>query len=295
MKIAGKIRGQSFIPVMVIVTVLFMLALAAAEAGNVIYQKIKLQNAADSGALEGGIWYARTLNIASVSNKVLAGTVVLACFTGNAGGIKAAQKIQDIIIESAPYIASAAVVRNGKINGCLSVPVFNNSIVPAFNIERRTIKDVLESDAGFSYTKAGSGETVYVKKENVSFDPRIGKNGGYIYQSEDGKITRFVKKGITEEVEIPLDLVETGNGHTCFVMSFNRGYRPLFPGISGKKAAKLPFSAFSMTAISGGSLEITDIKGASYDVSIVKPAIPLLPEGFNAENYASWLSGDKGI
>ncbi len=292
--IHGK-SGQAYIPLLVAVMLLFILALACAEVGNIIYQKIKLQNAADSAALEGGIWYARTLNIASISNKVLAGTLVLTCFTGNAAGIKMAQKMQDIIVESAPYIACAAVARNGIKNGCISVPVFNGSMVPSFNIERRTVKDVIESDKGFSYTKAGTGETVYVKKENVNFDPKIGKNGGYIYQSEDGKITRFVRKGITEEVEVPLDLVETGKGHTCFVISLNRGYKPIFPGIFKKRLLKTVFTAYSMTSISGGTLNIEDLNGASYDVSVVKPVIPVFSEDFNAEEYMRSIGADKKI
>lgn len=69
MKVKGK-KGQVLVIVLGLVFVLYALSLFIIETGRFVTAKMHLQNTADSVAMESGIWYARSLNMASLINKV---------------------------------------------------------------------------------------------------------------------------------------------------------------------------------------------------------------------------------
>ena len=78
-------KGQILVPAILAVVALFMAVILTVETGNVVFEKIKAQNAADSAAVEAGLWYARSLNIVSISNKILAVSALAATICEIAG------------------------------------------------------------------------------------------------------------------------------------------------------------------------------------------------------------------
>lgn len=196
---------------------LFIFAFMIVEVGNLIYLKIHLQNIADSAAMEGGTWYARSLNIVSLSNKVLflvaAGGLVSIFLTLGVStstvknAIEIVQKIQDVFagtgnfanVRIAPALNAAAVIINGQRNeGTLCIPIFNvedfdlSDPLPSFNLKRRTLSDFLDfndNDANdkYYYKKKSTGEKVYVDEK----DTRKNKIGWTI-EKKTGK--RLIKE-----------------------------------------------------------------------------------------------------
>lgn len=196
---------------------LFIFAFMVVEVGNLIYLKIHMQNIADSAAMEGGTWYARSLNIVSLSNKVLflvaAGGLVSIFLTLGVttstvkNAIEIVQKIQDVFagtgnfenVKIAPALNAAAVIINGKRNEeTLCVPIFNvedfdlSAPLPSFNLKRRTLSDFLDfndNDANdkYYYKKKSTGEKVYVDEK----DTRKNKIGWTI-EKKTGK--RLIKE-----------------------------------------------------------------------------------------------------
>ncbi len=120
-------RGQILVMAIFVFVIIFIFAFLVIETGNLIYKKIHIQNACDSAALEGGIWYARILNIVAITNKILAGTYVATFLSFGIlkNSIDMVQIIQDWIINLSPYFICGAVLLNGHQNKLLSIPLFN--------------------------------------------------------------------------------------------------------------------------------------------------------------------------
>src|ERR1017187_1671741 len=133
-------KGQVLVISIAVIFLIFIFVIAAVEIGNLMYEKTHVQSIADSGAMEGGLWYARGMNILALSNKVLAITgvaaVVAALFGAEEGGRKAidmVQKAQDMIagtgemantgIKPMPFFCAAAVFLNGSDNKVMSIPL----------------------------------------------------------------------------------------------------------------------------------------------------------------------------
>ncbi len=129
-KITGKNKGQILIMAIFVFIIIFMITFLVIETGNLIYKKIHMQNICDSAALEGGLWYSRILNIASLSNKGLAGAYAVTAVTLGAckTTIDAVQGIQDFIMGISPYFIFGMVLLNGYENKVLSVPLFNKEV-----------------------------------------------------------------------------------------------------------------------------------------------------------------------
>ncbi len=126
-KITGKNKGQILIMAIFVFIIIFMITFLVIETGNLIYKKIHMQNICDSAALEGGLWYARILNIVSLTNKGLAtayGLTIISLGTLKAG-VDIVKKIQNGITSISPYFIYAMVLLNGYENKVLSVPLFN--------------------------------------------------------------------------------------------------------------------------------------------------------------------------
>ncbi len=209
-KFLKKKQGQVLI---VAITAMFMLvvfAFAVIEYGNLIFEKIHMQNIADSGAMEGGLWYARALNIISLSNKILivvTGTALIATAASLGTTWPFWQqvlnwyiKIQDFFagtgesenFRAMPMANAGAVVINGARNGgVISLPMFNienfkdKKFVPSFNLKRRTLADLLDPeslDDKYYYIEHATQKRIDVPKEEVKTN-RAGKK----YHSKDGK------------------------------------------------------------------------------------------------------------
>lgn len=120
-------RGQILIMAIFVFIIIFMFTFLIIETGNLIYKKIHMQNVCDSAALEGGLWYARILNIVALTNKGLGFTYLATFLTigGAKGSIDLVQTIQDWIINLSPYFICGAVLLNGYQNKVLSIPLFN--------------------------------------------------------------------------------------------------------------------------------------------------------------------------
>lgn len=63
-------KGQVLVIVLGLVVLLYVLTLFIVETGHFVTTKMHLQNTSDSVAMESGIWYARSLNLTSLVNKV---------------------------------------------------------------------------------------------------------------------------------------------------------------------------------------------------------------------------------
>jgi|GEM_PF-1239738 hypothetical protein len=216
-KILKKRKSQILVISVFLFVLIFILAFMIIEIGNLFYLKIHLQNIADSSAMEGGTWYARALNIVSLSNKVLflvaAGGLVLAFLTlgitaeNVRKAIEFTQKAQDFFagtgdfekIRIVPGLNAAAVVINGQRNeNVLCIPIFNVSDfdlkdpLPSFNLKRRKLTDFLdfgsnEANDKYYYRRKSTGEKIYVDEK----DTRKNKIGWTI-EKDTGK--RLIKE-----------------------------------------------------------------------------------------------------
>jgi len=297
-KMIPKNKGQILLPAILAVVALFMAVILTVETGNVIFEKIKTQNAADSAAVEAGLWYARSLNIVSISNKILAVSAVAATICEIAGlkgamkTIDAVQKVQDAFagtgdfeklpIKPAPLLLSAAVIKNGINNGSACIPVFNvnndsNNYLPSFNLERRYASELLVPDKDvpgkYSYKRKSDGRKIYVDKDDVRWDENLSRGkGGHITKKGYGGPSRILKE---EKGLIPLDIKETSAEHTVLVIAC-REKSGLFLNnrFFKNNNIKKYYIAMSTTCVSGGSMDILDINGASYQASLVPVKIP---------------------
>ncbi|HPD18202.1 MAG: Tad domain-containing protein [Candidatus Goldbacteria bacterium] len=299
---------------------LFVFSFMVIEVGNLIYLKIHMQNIADAAAMEGGTWYARALNIVSLSNKVLfltaAGGLVISILSlGTLGGgaknaVDFIQKVQDVFagtgtfenIRIVPALNAAAVIINGQKNeNTLCIPVFNvedfelKDVLPSFNLKRRKLSDFLdfndnEANDKYYYRKKSTGEKVYVDEK----DTRKNKVGWTI-EKKTGK--RLIKespvslpselneplgklKGIFENLDIPFDIVETGE-HTILLVAIKKDVKQILgtnffvKKNSSEKIVPSMLIATSMVKINGGKMDFWELDGASY---VPKLQHVILPE-----------------
>ncbi len=297
-RIITRDKGQILVPAILAVLALFMAVILTVETGNVIFEKIKTQNAADSAAVEAGLWYARSLNIVSISNKILAVSAVAATICEIAGlkgalkTVEAVQKVQDAFagtgdfeklpIKPAPLLLSAAVIRNGINNGSACIPVFNvnnedNNYLPSFNLERRYASELLVPDKDvpgkYSYKRKSDGKKIYVDKDDVRWDENLSHGkGGHITKKGYGGPSRILKE---EKGLIPLDVKEKSAEHTVLVIACREKSGLLLNNRFFKNGSKKKyFVALSMAGAAGGTMDILDINGASYQASLVPVKIP---------------------
>jgi hypothetical protein len=224
-KLLKKKGGQVLAISIIAMFVLFIFGLAIVETGNLIYEKIHMQNIADSSAMEAGTWYARSLNMVSLSNKMLVVTtgVALAATLYTAGTtwpfwndiLKVMVTAQDIFAGTGdagkaqlmPWLCWGSVLLNGKRNDSLSLAVFNvetfkENKLPTFNLKRRTLSDMLDEEqlqTKYYYVTETSGKKVNVPKGEVK------KNiAGRLYQNETGKFV-IKEQGVAGDA-VPEDI-----------------------------------------------------------------------------------------
>ncbi|HDQ26659.1 MAG TPA: hypothetical protein ENN43_07965, partial [bacterium] len=222
--VRGK-KGQILILALGVMAAIFIMAVVVVETGNLVYERIHLQNTADSAALEGGLWYARALNVVSLSNKglVLTTGVAVAAIIITGGTtlpfwertLNMYMKAQDFFAGTGhfkdkrlmPALTAGAVVINGQRNGCLSIPLFNvedfgNNIIPSYNLKRRTLVDFLEDsiETRYYYVEQATGRRVDVPSREVAEN-----RAGRLYKRDDGK---FVIKESGLAGDMPPELKE---------------------------------------------------------------------------------------
>ncbi|MFW6210897.1 MAG: Tad domain-containing protein [bacterium] len=211
MNIFRKKKGQVFVIALVAMLVLVIIGILILEVGNVMYEKVHMQNIADSGAMEGGTWYARSLNLISASNKILVVSVIagaVICIGTSGGALPAVEKylnkyqdIQDLLagvgkskdLKLLPWMVQGAVFINGSRNDALfSIGLFNienpdqKFYTPSFNLKRRTAADLFDlgffSDVDYGTKKLEEGvdyefegEEFFRKGEKLDKDKYIFK------------------------------------------------------------------------------------------------------------------------
>lgn len=207
-KLIRRKKAQVLVVAVTAMFVLFIIGIAIIEIGNLTYEKVHMQNIADSGAMEAGTWYARSLNMISLSNKMLVVTtgIALAATTISGGTtwlfwkdlLKGIETTQDFFAgtgeagkaQVVPWLCWGSVILNGKRNDALSLAVFNvetfdKNKLPSFNLKRRTLSDVIDKEqllTKYYYVEEATGRKVNVPKNEVK------KNrAGRIYQDGTGK------------------------------------------------------------------------------------------------------------
>jgi len=216
-KFVKKTRGQILVVAITAMFVLFIFGIGIIEIGNLFYEKTHMQNIADSGAMEAGTWYARALNITSLSNKLLVVAAGVALAMSSITGplaIKAVgkaithiQDLQDFFAgtgelgkaQVVPWLCWGSVLLNGKRNDALSLAAFNvetpgKIIPPTFNLKRRTLSDLLDTNqlkTKFYYVEDDSGRKVNVPENEVKTNSAC-----RIYQGGSGKFV-IKEQGLT--------------------------------------------------------------------------------------------------
>jgi hypothetical protein len=306
-------KGQVLIIWLCAVVVVMLLIIMAVETGNLMYKKARIQNIADSGALEGGLWYARAMNIIALSNKVLAiafgvGVVETVVGAPEAGidTVHEVQNMQDMIagtgsfsvVRPLPLFAEAMVLKNGALNGAVSIAVFNSqecdigANLPSFNVKRRyadqALKDALDlkDDSDKFYYTSGSGEKVYVDKKYVTIDTRIKNRNGTAEQvmTKNDPVygTKFLKREKSpDKGAVPLDIVESSAEHSVLVFSGLNDRGQLLKTFflrdnNGGEIQPAMISAISYVEIGGGKLDIQELDGAGYAAKISRIKLPCL-------------------
>lgn len=239
-------RGQVLVLSVAALLCISMFMVFLVETGNLFFQKVKAQNTADSGAMEGGLWYARALNVVSLTNKVLvvAAAASLASMVLTFGlATVSAEKIMSTLVKAQdvfsglgdgpggkvmPVLCMLMVSKNGLQNDAMSIGIFNaediteiKDVFPDFNLKRRTMADVFspENFEGRYYYDPASGEPrVYVDKEEVE-EWREGK-----YRLKKNKKFVAKEKGLFEFLpgdlskKIKKDAEKDADGLAGFIM-----------------------------------------------------------------------------
>jgi hypothetical protein len=316
--LSPKNKGQVLIIALAAMMVLFVITIVVIESGNLIYEKIHMQNIADSGAMEAGLWYARGLNILSLSNKILL------CAGGIAGIITAVyppaatkakkipeivQKLQDAFagtgdfakwkVKPGPLVAAMLVVRNGWENGVIDLPIFNtedfseNGFNPSFNVDRTYISDVENKNVTYyikskcdkqTYTFRGPARKVYYTNGGKSW--QLIKPECYTACGQTYCGPLFVSRKVERKVKsiklIPLTIEETGE-HSVLVVSIKTNVKQLLSSgflknKNGDEIKPAVFISTAMTTIDGGSMDIWDINGAGYTPKIRHIILPQIQQ-----------------
>jgi hypothetical protein len=160
--------------------------------------------------MEGGIWYARALNVTSLSNKILVALtgIALIATAASAGTTWPFWKsllefyinIQDFFAGTGdfkdtpvmPLLDAGAVFINGARNDkTVCLPLFNvenfmdKGFIPSFNLKRRTLEDFINPDSldsRYYYIEESTQKRVDVPDNEVKIN-RAGRK----YHSVDGK------------------------------------------------------------------------------------------------------------
>jgi hypothetical protein len=312
----GK-KGQVLVISIAALLVVFILTVVVVETGNLVYQKVHMQNIADSGSVEAGLWYARSLNVLSLSNKVLA----LAGVAGIVGSFLGApeameiprviQKMQDAVagtgvfekIKPMPLLAAAAVVRNGSENGVISIPLFNvadfqdSCCLPSFNVERRYLTDVPVKKKKYSIKGRELSEK---DSKRLQYESKIRNRKEewqkVMYKNDEKYGTTYVKaEEVASKADIPLDIKETDDDqteHTVLVFSFKKDAAQLlnsgFLADKDKNPVKPSFLlSTAMVRIGGGSLDIFDMAGANFSPKLDHVMLPAVKEPEKLNNTLS--------
>ena len=269
--------------------IIFLMAVVSAgvimKTGKFFFRKAHLQNVADAAALDGGLWYARCLNILSLSNKLqaaAAAATAVSLLTGNPALLRlntVIADIQDFIIGdgkygrisryAAPALICGMAVKNALKNDCVCLPFMNVKGQKSFlsaasvNVKRYCIEKISNRKVEYYFINHDYGRKMSVEKTRVHFNKRAkrwqisyGRNKGYFvtrevsYEKNSGKC-----KGRM--------LLEDAGEHTLLTAVFYK---------SGKNKENL--SALSMVAISGGSMDILDLDAAGYEPNFERVILP---------------------
>lgn len=221
-KLLKKKRGQMLVVAVTAIFALFVFGLAIIEIGNLVYEKVHVQNIADAGAMEAGTWYARGLNMASLSNKILVAMtgIAIGATMGSFGTtwpfwekiLNGYMDFQDFFAgtgdaKALPWLVELTVLINGQRNGAASMAFFNVETFrdyqwPSFNLKRRSLNEVLDPEqltAKYYYVESETNKRVDVDKNEVKTN-----SAGRIYQDGTGKFVikqqGIVEDGLPEEI-----------------------------------------------------------------------------------------------
>ena len=322
--ISGK-KGQVLVISIAVIFALFMLVLVTIETGGLVYEKIHMQNIADSAAMEAGLWYARCMNITALSNKVLAlaglAGVIGALFgqpeifkvaefiqTGQDALLGTGQLGEKMIINPAPLLAFGAVLRNGHKNGAVSMAFFNiedfreESLNPSFNVKRNYLDTVFEKAEDRYYYRKKDGTIVEVPAGEVEYNSRIKNRESEKKKVKTRKGSRYGSKFLkTKEVKthvkgvIPLDIVEKTTDHTVLIISFKKDPRQLLnngflSSKEGKPISPSFLASSSLVRVKGGTLDVFD-DGAVFVPAIDKVILPEIDASGVDEDMVEAASG----
>lgn len=286
-----KKKGNVLVIAVAAVIALFLCAILVLETGNFMFHKAHLQNVADAGAMEGGIWYARGLNVASLSNVILAGSAVVAVFfPQSAKFIDYVQKAQDFLLAGMPWLVSGMVVKNGAMNGIISIPLFNVSdgmnYLPSLNVERQYLEEMVTEAVKYYYVDGETGRKNYVPEENVRYNSKAKR-----FQLRSGEKKYFVRREVKIKSSENKDgggllkgfIVESGD-HSILVIASKDGIKPVYGGEllkdqNGKKIEQAAVFGTSLVRISGGNVEVKldRLAGATFEAKIEHVEVPKIP------------------
>jgi hypothetical protein len=297
-KLLKKNNGQVIVISIAALLVIFILVIVVVETGNLVYNKVHMQNIADSGAVEAGLWYARSLNVIALTNKalgVLGFAGILTAVVDDGATLKAAQelqKVQDSIIAGMPIITAGAVVRNGGGNGVISIPLFNTAnfqsshCMPSFNLERRyLIGGLTQKKRTYTVTKDGKKiELTEAQARRLVYDEKIRNRNeawkSYKFDHDPEFGDRYVgSKEKDVKADLPLDIIETDKEHTVLVLSFKKDVPQILNNGFLKDNERSPIKpAFllstAMVRVSGGSMNVFDPSAANYSPKIEQVQLP---------------------
>jgi hypothetical protein len=201
------------------------------------------------------------------------------------------------------------------------VPIFNvenfkddgiKAINPGFNLKRRYVskqfKEVLNNGGNenekdkknkvFYYDEKNGGNRVFVSDaDDVYWNDSVRGTGGWKTRSDSRYGGRFVKYSVKDDDdgkgEVPLDIVEKDPRHTVLVVSMKSGCKSLLNNTllkdkNGKDIVPEVYIAASMVRIQGGTMDLFDVNGASYEARLDHI---VLPEFNFGQDSASALSG----
>jgi hypothetical protein len=299
----GK-RGQVLVFAAALMIGIFMLALLVVNFGGLIAMKIHMQNAADSAAMEGGIWYARSLNILSLSNKILAAAMIVKVGLGAgdylacSGGCTAAT-----VGVGAPacLAACAAHAYNTMKNEPFSRMVMEGQNVFA-GIEGRNILGIGAMPAMTELAVVNNGAhngigpmpvlPVFNARKNKSileqfaapsFNVKRAYLSDYIDKFIEDKIPAIPDKvkgairDLVKKVDVPAFIEENGK-HNVLVLCIKTGVEPVagegFFKDQKNEIIKTNFYGLACAEISGGSMNFWDVNGATYGARLAHVEIP---------------------
>ena len=295
---SGK-EGNVLIISVAALVIIFMMMVLILETGNFMYEKVHIQNIADSGALEGGTWYARGMNIVSISNNLLLGAGAAAALMaslgvpGGDGLTGAVQKTQNFIVTLMPAMSAAMVIKNGQMNGGVaSIPLFNvenfeeKGVVPSFNIKRVTLAKTTEKKTKYFYRTGGAGVKNYVDERSVEYNkkakrwqmkPEYAVNCKRLFVSRE---ISYGKDSAGDKADIKLGLAETGE-HTVLVVSVKQGLKPVLgtkflKDKNGREIVQPIMVTAAMARVYGGNTDMWDFTGAAYKVKIENVILPAI-------------------